>query len=207
MAGYIATTKTIEWSTPADVYRALCLHFNGAGSCDVDLACTPENQRAPVGLYAPDDVLAAYALPPGKIRHAAIRAAQQACLDARLADILAGPGGQSYWLNPPYGSELPLWIKFAHDIARAPRVDVGLWPNRVIVLIPARTDTRWFHEYCAVEEILFLKGRLTFGGAPSAAPFPSVAIMFGGVPRLRQFGEFIPTTDGLRVQVLLPPRA
>jgi hypothetical protein len=46
----------------------------------------------------------------------------------------------------------------------------------VILLLPARTDTKWFHNYCIGHEIEFLKGRLKFGNATNSAPFPSMIV-------------------------------
>jgi hypothetical protein len=48
--------------------------------------------------------------------------------------------------------------------------------NTVILLLPARTDTKWFHNYCIEHEIEFLKGRLKFGNAINSAPFPSMIV-------------------------------
>lgn len=49
----------------------------------------------------------------------------------------------------------------------------------VVMLLPARTDTKWFHEYiCGKAEIRFIEGRLKFGGAENSAPFPSMIIVF-----------------------------
>lgn len=50
----------------------------------------------------------------------------------------------------------------------------------VVMLIPARTDTKWFHQYIygKAKEIRFVKGRLKFGGSKDAAPFPSMVVVF-----------------------------
>ena len=51
------------------------------------------------------------------------------------------------------------------------------------MLIPARTDTRWFHEYIYGRknvEIRFIRGRLKFGGSKNSAPFPSMVVIFRG---------------------------
>lgn len=47
------------------------------------------------------------------------------------------------------------------------------------VVVPGRTDTKWFHEHCTQHEIRFLRGRLRMNGHKSAAPFPSVVIVMG----------------------------
>lgn len=75
------------------------------------------------------------------------------------------------WCNPPYGRNVDKWIEKAHRHARAGGV--------VVMLLPARTDTRWFHEYIyGKAEVRFLKGRLKFGGCKNAAPFPSMICVF-----------------------------
>lgn len=75
------------------------------------------------------------------------------------------------WCNPPYGRNIGQWIEKAAKSAA-----------KVVMLLPARTDTKWFHEYCLTfGKIEFLKGRLKFGGAKNAAPFPSMIVIFEGV--------------------------
>lgn len=92
------------------------------------------------------------------------------------------PPGFAVWLNPPYGRGLKKWVKKASETARA--------GTTVVMLIPARPDTRywaeyiWNHEYHRPREgveVRFLKGRLKFGGAKSGAPFPSAIVIFRGV--------------------------
>lgn len=76
------------------------------------------------------------------------------------------------WCNPPYGRQVGKWVKKAYDTAY---VD----GNLVVMLLPARTDTKWFHEYIyGKAEIRFLKGRLKFGGSKNSAPFPSMIVIF-----------------------------
>lgn len=75
--------------------------------------------------------------------------------------------GHTVFMNPPYGRELPKWIKKASEIKN------GI----VVCLIPSRTETRYFHEYLYQKshvELRFVKGRLKFGNATNAAPFPSL---------------------------------
>ena len=75
------------------------------------------------------------------------------------------------WLNPPYGSAIPVWITKAIEESRRGAI--------VAVLIPARVDTVWFHNAAAAAaEIRFVKGRITFAGAAHAAPFPSALLIF-----------------------------
>lgn len=73
------------------------------------------------------------------------------------------------WCNPPYERQLSKWVKKAAE------------SNAVVgMLIPARTDTRWFHDYVLkYGEIEFIKGRIKFVGAIDNAPFPSMFVLFG----------------------------
>lgn len=83
-------------------------------------------------------------------------------------------GGGSVWCNPPYGREIGLWVKKAYESAH----ESG---GVVVMLIPVRTDTKWFHDYVLHRaEIRFIAGRLKFGGAKNSAPFPSMVVIFRG---------------------------
>lgn len=85
------------------------------------------------------------------------------------ANGLTQPWDAMWWCNPPYGRAIGEWTRKAAT-SDAPGV----------MLLPARTDTKWFHEDilpCA-DEVRFIRGRLYFGGAPSAAPFPSLLALF-----------------------------
>lgn len=88
-------------------------------------------------------------------------------------DGLAQPwGGLTCWCNPPYGREVGKWVQKAYISSR----DEG---STVVMLLPARTDTKWFHEYIYNKsEIRFIKGRLKFGGSANSAPFPSMVVIF-----------------------------
>lgn len=82
--------------------------------------------------------------------------------------------GETVFCNPPYGREICNWVKrcYMHSV-----VDCGI----AVMLIPARTDTKWFHEYIYNKsnvEIRFIKGRLKFGGSKNSAPFPSMVVVF-----------------------------
>ena len=83
--------------------------------------------------------------------------------------------GNRVFCNPPYGRELTgKWIKKCYDESLNPE-------TIVVALIPARTDTKWFHEYVfkTSAEVLFIKGRLKFGEGINSAPFPSMIVIFG----------------------------
>ncbi len=84
-------------------------------------------------------------------------------------------GGHTVFCNPPYGTAIKDWVKKCSDESKNPN-------TIVVMLIPARTDTRYFHEYIYHKaEIRFIKGRLKFGGKQAgsgSAPFPSMLAIF-----------------------------
>lgn len=76
--------------------------------------------------------------------------------------------------NPPYGRDICKWVEKAY---REGHKDNTL----VCMLIPARTDTRYFHDYIKNRaEVRFIPGRLKFGNSKNAAPFPSMVVIFRG---------------------------
>lgn len=78
-------------------------------------------------------------------------------------------GGYRVFCNPPYGQAIKEWVK------KCAESDAEL----VVMLIPARTDTKYFHEYIyGKAEIRFVRGRLKFGGCKNSAPFPSMVVIF-----------------------------
>jgi phage N-6-adenine-methyltransferase len=85
-------------------------------------------------------------------------------------DGLSQPWTGVYWMNPPYGRRIGKWIRKAYESAQE--------GAKVVCLLPARTDTKWFHDYCKQGQIEFLRGRLKFVGAKSSAPFPSMLVVF-----------------------------
>lgn len=74
------------------------------------------------------------------------------------------------WMNPPYGREISAWCAKADEQAKKGKLTVAL--------LPARTDTAWYHKYCASWHTIFIRGRLRFSDAGSA-PFPSMVVFFG----------------------------
>ena len=76
------------------------------------------------------------------------------------------------WMTPPYGREIVEWMRKAYLSAKAGAT--------VVCLVPARTDTMWWHVYAMEGKIQFLRGRLHFWGAKSGAPFPSAIVVFNG---------------------------
>ena len=86
---------------------------------------------------------------------------------------------ETVWMNPPYGREIGDWMAKAYNAARAERATV-------VCLVPARTDTKWWHDFAMKHEIRLLRGRLHFGGATASAPFPSaIVVMRPGAFRLK----------------------
>ncbi|WP_059004722.1 DNA N-6-adenine-methyltransferase [Bittarella massiliensis (ex Durand et al. 2017)] len=80
--------------------------------------------------------------------------------------------GETVWCNPPYGREIGKWVEKAYIESQ----DGGA---TVVMLIPSRTDTKWFHTWIYNRaEVRFLCGRLKFGGAKNGAPFPSMVVVF-----------------------------
>lgn len=92
------------------------------------------------------------------------------CPPNYIVDGLTSEWGKSNFVNPPYGRELPKWIKKAYE--------ESLKGRTVVLLIPSRTDTRWWHDYVMKGEIRFIKGRLKFDEHKNSAPFPSAVVVF-----------------------------
>lgn len=86
-------------------------------------------------------------------------------------DGLSQPWYGNCWCNPPYGRQVGRWVaKAAQSAAEG---------ATVVMLLPARTDTAWFHDYIyGRAEVRFVRGRLKFGGSTNSAPFPSMVVIF-----------------------------
>jgi site-specific DNA-methyltransferase (adenine-specific) len=90
--------------------------------------------------------------------------------------------GFTTFVNPPYGRGIDKWIKKSFDESRKDG-------TRVVMLIPARTDTKYWHQYVMrADEVYFLKGRLKFGECDNSAPFPSAIVVFDGCNQRQIFG-------------------
>lgn len=96
---------------------------------------------------------------------------------------------QEWWgtvyMNPPYGREIGKWVAKAS-------LEAALRGSTVVCLLPARTDTRWFHDHIWDDkkhqpregvQLRLLRGRLKFGGSKNSAPFPSMVVIFKEVSR------------------------
>lgn len=81
-------------------------------------------------------------------------------------------GGYIVFCNPPYGRNIIQWCKKCYEESRKPN-------TTVVMLVHARTDTRWFHEWVyGKSEIRFVRGRLKFGDSKNSAPFPSMVVIY-----------------------------
>ena len=85
-------------------------------------------------------------------------------------DGLAQSWTGKVWMNPPYGRAIGHWMRKAYEEAKKGAT--------VACLVPARTDTAWWHDYAAKGEVRFIRGRLRFGDAKANAPFPSALVVF-----------------------------
>lgn len=83
-------------------------------------------------------------------------------------------GKHSVWLNPPYGDttgKIKDWVKRAYE--------ASCEGATVVMLIPARTNTEWFHDYCLDKgEVRFVRGRPKFGDARHGLPQPLCYVIF-----------------------------
>ncbi len=89
-------------------------------------------------------------------------------------DGLSVPWRGRVFVNPPYGRALKVWVrKCASEVAIGRAMVVGL--------VPARPDTRWWHDHIAGQsDVFMLRGRLQFGDGGQSAPFPSAVVVWGG---------------------------
>ena len=79
-------------------------------------------------------------------------------------------GTHSVFMNPPYGKEISQWMEKAFHSS--------LNGATVVALVPARTDTKWWHDLSMKGEIRLLRGRIKFVGGKHSAPFPSAVVIF-----------------------------
>jgi phage N-6-adenine-methyltransferase len=93
------------------------------------------------------------------------------------------------WMNPPYGREIKAWMRKAFE--------ESIRGATVVCLVPARTDTSWWHEYAALAEVRYLRGRLRFKGAKAGAPFPSALVILR--PREFRRNNEAELSEGIRL--------
>ena len=90
---------------------------------------------------------------------------------------------ETVFMNPPYGRNIARWVKKAFESSQNGAT--------VVCLLPARTDTRWWHDYVMRGEVRLCRGRLRFGEAKSGAPFPSAVVVFRPAAfKLFSFGQW-----------------
>ena len=88
-------------------------------------------------------------------------------------DGLSKPWRGGVWCNPPYGREISSWVKKAYEESQKE------YNNFVLMLLPARTDTKWWWDWVQGKATLFfIKGRVKFGDHNVGAPFPSVLVLY-----------------------------
>jgi len=183
--GYMPRAQTQEWETPRDLFDRLWEEF---GPFECDPCCRTVH-------YTAQRVLGAGGLvyvPPGGLF------GQRDVAPGVAEDGLLGPWRGAVYMNPPYGEVLAAWVTKA-----VREVEAGN-ARRVVGLVPARTDTRWWQRYVleaasctpqvvpepllaggweiachsALRVLRFLPGRLRFGGAANSATFPSVIVVW-----------------------------
>jgi hypothetical protein len=107
-------------------------------------------------------------------------------------------------MNPPYGRAIGDWMKKAYEPSRTTA-------EIVVCLVPARTDTRWWHDYAERGKHRPLKGRVRFGDAKNSAPFPSMLVWFrrpasdsgpvDGLAEQVDLTDYCPSCGGLMADV------
>lgn len=150
-----------EYETPAWVFDPLNEHFGFT----LDAAASHENHKVPL-YYTVDGLYSQHFSTPSR---------RNACdgLLGPWAYAVVRPGGapRSVWLNPPYGRGIEAWVQKCVAESR-----IGA---TVVALLPARTDTSWFHRWVApYADVYFLMGRINFVGAAASAPFPSIIAVY-----------------------------
>lgn len=153
------STGKDNWETPDDFFDGLNTHYHFV----LDAAADSHNTKC-VDYFGPDSP------------HA---------VDALEADWVPWLEKGNIWLNPPYSRTVqPKFVKKALSEFRKYAVPMGYnyradEAHHVVILLPARTDTKLFHEVIQpCGEIEFIKGRLKFKGAKASAPFPSMIVVF-----------------------------
>jgi site-specific DNA-methyltransferase (adenine-specific) len=156
------SSTTCEWATPLHVFE----RYDAVYRFNLDPCSTHENAKCKLHFTQADDGLA------------------QSWADKRV------------WMNPPYGNpqtacksgcKKQTCARRGHHVRdyvpgiidwMRKALDESLRGALIVCLVPARTDTHWWHLYATKGEIEFLRGRLKFGGAKNSAPFPSAVVVF-----------------------------
>lgn len=149
-SGAALSSNDDTWTTPRDFYQKLNEEF----AFGLDAAALKNSTLVPDNWYGPDHEDASR-------RNALTRNWTQ------------DSNGASIWLNPPYGRTIKSWTAKADAESRGGGATV-------VLLVPSRTDTHWWHEHCIRHEIRFIRGRLKFGGSKNSAPFASAVVIMRG---------------------------
>lgn len=153
----VFSTGKDDWGTPKQLFLKLHEEFNFC----VDVCATEENA-----------LVDSWIGPKGKIEDAldSEQDWRTACDRVHAASRFYT---HSFFMNPPYSNV----ADFVHTVRTRAEDNKDC---RFAMLVAARTDTRWFHEDVLpfASEIRFIKGRVTFAGAPSTAPFPSMVVVY-----------------------------
>ncbi len=105
------------------------------------------------------------------------------------------------WMNPPYGRAINVWVNKARIFGTGAHGVEGC--KAVVCLLPSRTDTLWWQNNIDdASLVVFIKGRLKFGGAKNSAPFPSAFVVFGKITpvqaeKLASYGWSIDTAPAI----------
>lgn len=167
------SSDSVEYGTPDWVFDPL----NDRFKFTLDAAASHENHKVPV-YFTPEGRFVKHFSTPNRLGE----------LDGLRSPWNINFGSHRVWLNPPYGRGIEAWV---HKCAQeAPRCAV------IVALLPARTDTDWFHRWVfPYADLHFLQGRIKFIGGESSAPFPSVIAVYR--PEQVRGGRVIAYADDL----------
>lgn len=87
-------------------------------------------------------------------------------------DGLAHEWSGRCWMNPPFGRGIKAWVQKAYDEVQRGNAEL------VCCLVPVRSDTAWWHDFCMHGEIHFIRGRIRFSNSQNNAPFPCCYVIF-----------------------------
>ncbi len=168
------SSQSCEWTTPQEAFDQLNAEFHFT----LD-ACASEANYKCVSFFSKEN-------------------------NGLIQDWVKASKGGAIFVNPPYNKpEQPCKAKCHKKICakrgyhcQQYQPGTGDWVAKafeqsqrgvtVVMLLPARTDTEWFHHYCLRGELRAVKGRLNFNGASNGAPFPSMIVIFHKVEQQRK---------------------
>lgn len=131
--------------------------------------CTPRNIVELVRVFGKGKI----GLDPCSNKQSIVRAAHNWTLPTNNGLVEPWAHHGLVYVNPPYGRDISKWCAKA-------RVEAEVGDAEIIMLVPARTDTTWWHKTVPYSKAFCLiAGRLTFLGAKYPAPFPSALVYFG----------------------------